>query len=594
MINGVGSSVDRSVISFKKSKMLNINATDTSSFSANVLHGGAGNSTLRGGAGDDTLSGGDGVNSLYGGAGNDVYIVSNDTTYIYDSKGDDTVYVNADFVKVPEVSVEHIVYGPGIKPLPYWIDDMLPDAANGKRYVALLGPEKTYGFAFPTVAPTYAWLSSTILGVTPFTIAQKEFTRTMLAYVSTVVDLHFVETANATGPHTIAYANSFQLESEGFAFFPSSGVISSDVYISTGDPSYKTPVTGRYSSYLFLHETGHALGLKHPFDDINHLDAAEDNTHLTVMAYDPTSADMHLRLGDLDIAALQYVYGPSKTSRTGDNTYVYSESTSNFIWDGGGNNTIDASGSSQGVTVYLAPGYWGFNGAVAAGHITDAGQITVNFGTLIEHLIGSQHDDHLYGNDLNNTIQGLGGHDVIDGGKGIDTTVLDAERSNFSLSRNGGDWTVTDTRDGSPDGVDTLTNVERLAFTDTHVALDLAGNAGEVAKLIGAVFGSDGVRTMPGIVETGLWYRDGGTSYSDLGAMALGAVGAITHAEVVAMLWHNVVGTTGTEDDLAPYISMLDQGMSVGALTVMAADTSLNTDRIDLVGLMRTGLEYHV
>ena len=42
----------------------------------------------------------------------------------------------------------------------------------------------------------------------------------------------------------------------------------------------------------------------------------------------------------------------------------------------------------------------------------------------------------------------------------------------------------------------------------------------------------------------------------------------------------------------APYIKMLSEGMRTGDLVVLAADTSLNTTNINLVGLAQTGIEY--
>ncbi len=44
--------------------------------------------------------------------------------------------------------------------------------------------------------------------------------------------------------------------------------------------------------------------------------------------------------------------------------------------------------------------------------------------------------------------------------------------------------------------------------------------------------------------------------------------------------------------DKAPFIKMLADGMTPGALAQMAADTSFNTTKINLVGLTQTGLEY--
>ena len=44
--------------------------------------------------------------------------------------------------------------------------------------------------------------------------------------------------------------------------------------------------------------------------------------------------------------------------------------------------------------------------------------------------------------------------------------------------------------------------------------------------------------------------------------------------------------------DKAYYVGLLDQGMSIGALTRAAADNSLNTDSVNLVGLALTGIEF--
>jgi hypothetical protein len=151
-------------------------------------------------------------------------------------------------------------------------------------------------------------------------------------------------------------------------------------------------------------------------------------------------------------------------------------------------------------------------------------------------------------------------------------------------------FSVTDKRNGS-DGTDSLTGIERLKFTDKSIAIDLDGNAGITAKVIGAVLGSSSVKN-PTYVGIGLSYTDKGMSYSDLGALALSAVGATTNDAIVTTLWRNVVGFNPSLTDKAPFIKMLADGMKVGDLVVLAADTALNTTNIGLVGLIQTGIEY--
>jgi hypothetical protein len=60
-----------------------------------------------------------------------------------------------------------------------------------------------------------------------------------------------------------------------------------------------------------------------------------------------------------------------------------------------------------------------------------------------------------------------------------------------------------------------MTNIERVKFADAHVALDLDGHAGEVAKLLGAVFGAATVANQD-YAGIGLTKADEGLSYEQL------------------------------------------------------------------------------
>ncbi|NDD24570.1 MAG: hypothetical protein EB098_10825 [Betaproteobacteria bacterium] len=139
------------------------------------------------------------------------------------------------------------------------------------------------------------------------------------------------------------------------------------------------------------------------------------------MSYNDAPGQYYLSFSPLDIAALQYIYGPSKTSRTGNDTYKVSATEPNFIWDGAGLDTLDGGSLNQGTTLYLTPGYWGYVGNSKATNITAAGQVTVNFGSAIENLTGSSFADKLYGNELDNQMSGGMGNDWLEGWAGDDT-----------------------------------------------------------------------------------------------------------------------------------------------------------------------------
>lgn len=189
----------------------------------------------------------------------------------------------------------------------------------------------------------------------------------------------------------------------------------------------------------------------------------------------------------------------------------------------------------------------------------------------------------------NDTFNLTAGDETIDGDLGVDTVILNGAYSFFSITKTTAGFTVTDRI--SSGGVDTLANIERLQFTDKNIAFDLNGNAGMTAKIIGAVFGSQSLSNKS-YVGIGLKYLDAGWTYDNLAGLALDAAGAKTNDQIVSLLWKNVIGTTATANDKAPYIAMLQNGMTPGTLAHLAADTAFNTANINLTGLALTGIEY--
>lgn len=219
-------------------------------------------------------------------------------------------------------------------------------------------------------------------------------------------------------------------------------------------------------------------------------------------------------------------------------------------------------------------------------------------------VIGNDNHNFLYGLAGNDLLVGGLGNDSMDGGLGIDTVKVDAffgsaNEKNYSLTKStASNWTLSYTGPTitiypppATNGTDTLIDIERLKFNDKSIALDLDGNAGKSAKIIGAVLGSAFVSN-PLFAGIGIDYLDKGMSYSDLGAFALKAVGAGTHDAIVSTLWRNVVGIEANSEQKSPYTKMLSEGMKFGDLVVLAADTSFNTTNINLVGLAQTGIEY--
>ena len=141
---------------------------------------------------------------------------------------------------------------------------------------------------------------------------------------------------------------------------------------------------------------------------------------------------------------------------------------------------------------------------------------------------------------------------------------------------------------------DILTNLERLKFTYKYEALDLNGNAGATAKILGIVFGASEVsnKTYAGI---GLNLLDKGFAYEQLMGLALDAkLGAgYSHAQLVNLLYQNLLHVNADSGAVSYWSGLLDQGVYTHAsLAVIAAELDLNKTNVNLVGLMQTGLEF--
>lgn len=204
-------------------------------------------------------------------------------------------------------------------------------------------------------------------------------------------------------------------------------------------------------------------------------------------------------------------------------------------------------------------------------------------------LVGGSGVDQLFGGRGNDVLHGLGGNDFLHGGEGTDQATFTGQWAAYTVSNVAGGLTVS----GS-DGTDRLTSVERLRFDDVAVAMDLDGHAGQVARTLGAVFGAGAVSNQQ-YVGIGLSLLDGGMGYEALMQLALQVkLGAApSHADVVDLLYTNVVGVAPTPAVRDFYVNLLDsQTHSAASLGILAAETSLNADNIDLVGLNQTGLAY--
>ncbi len=213
---------------------------------------------------------------------------------------------------------------------------------------------------------------------------------------------------------------------------------------------------------------------------------------------------------------------------------------------------------------------------------------------LANTLRGNTQDNLLDAGEDNDILIGLGGNDILDGQAGMDTAVYQATKDSYTINTSNPNWSITINIDENTVETDTLTSIERLQFTDVGIAFDMDGNAGEVAKIIGSVFGKDTLERKD-YVGIGLNLFDNGTSYSEIMELALHTrlgVGFSDTAEI-ELFYQNLLGTLPTEDELNFWVNTISSGQfTQTTLAKMATDTDFNTTNIDLIGLTQAGVEF--
>ncbi len=191
-----------------------------------------------------------------------------------------------------------------------------------------------------------------------------------------------------------------------------------------------------------------------------------------------------------DLAALQYMYGANFDTNSGDSVYTFSQTTGEMfingvgqgapsgnkifltIWDGGGNDTIDASNYANGVTIDLRPGefstvdqsqlvnHLAFQNlvALAPGNIAMSLLYNNDVRSLIENATGGAGNDIFVGNTANN---------ILDGGVGGSDTVIFTNATGVTVTLNDTNTDVIVTHDGETDTLRSIENIGGTSGNDT-------------------------------------------------------------------------------------------------------------------------------
>ncbi len=320
-------------------------------------------------------------------------------------------------------------------------------------------------FSFDTVAADYvddgSYTQAFIDSFTAFGAAAKTVARAALAAWADISGITLFEVAAGQGdlrfggydftldPDTAAFA--------GFAYHPATDVeqyfafrdaLGGDVFI---DLNYVT------DTFILLHEVGHAMGFKHPFEGDPTLLPALDNHDNTVMSY---TGNNNPFLGPFDVQAVQSVY----CLNAADGTQVAS-----WSWNAG-TETLTQSGDAAANRIFGVSVRDVINGSGGNDFIGGFGGDDV--------LNGGSGDDSLHGGDGADMLVGGLGNDRFTGGLGADTL-------------NGGS--------GLNDLIDYFESAEGIVVGTNNGAVNTGGDAaGDILLGIEDIYGSDFADTITG------------------------------------------------------------------------------------------------
>ncbi|MDJ0716359.1 MAG: M10 family metallopeptidase [Prochloraceae cyanobacterium] len=252
-----------------------------------------------------------------------------------------------------------------------------------------------------------------------------------------------------------------------YAYYPGGSFAAGDVWFNR--TSYNNPVIGNYAYHTFMHEFGHALGLKHGHElgGVRNvaMNSNRDSMEFSVMTYRsyinaPTDYYRNEAFGYAqslmmyDIKAIQEMHGANYNYNSTNTFYHFSTTTGEMfvngvgqgtpganrifrtVWDGNGNDSYYFGNYNTNLNIDLSPGGWsdldvGGNfqranlgdGNYARGHVFNALQHNNDSRSLIENAYGGTGDDRISGNNANNFLWGSSGDDTLVGGSGDDTLV---------------------------------------------------------------------------------------------------------------------------------------------------------------------------
>ena len=186
-------------------------------------------------------------------------------------------------------------------------------------------------------------------------------------------------------------------------------------------------------------------------------------------------------------------------------------------------------------------------------------------------------------------ISGTTGNDTIDGGADADTVIYSGAKSAYSITNNTSSVTVS----SGADGTDTLTNIERIQFSDMTVALDISGIAGQAYRVYQAAFNrtpdNGGLKYWIGLMDGG--YALAGVASGFIASTEFKTLYGSnpTNELLVSKLYDNVLHRTPDEGGYNYWVGLLNT-KKIDTISTLINFSESTENQAGVIGVIQNGI----
>jgi len=188
------------------------------------------------------------------------------------------------------------------------------------------------------------------------------------------------------------------------------------------------------------------------------------------------------------------------------------------------------------------------------------------------------------------TFVGTNGNDSISGGAGIDTVIFSGTRASHTITKIADAWTVNSTANG----FDTLSDIERLQFSDRTIALDIDGNAGQAYRVYQAAFDrtpdNSGLKYWISVMDAGNSLETVASGFIVSNEFTSLYGSNPTNQEFVSKLYNNVLHRTPDQGGFDYWVNLLDTGEINKEQTLVNFSESIE-NQVAVLGVIEHGIE---